>query len=403
MINDHSLPYSKKPIKQRIILNLDNTSMKLQLPKPLLCLPPILIPLSAYIASTALFWGIFHNAIPALYGILYLYIFSLFLAFTYKKVNPYILAFIIGSALLGLARNHQTVSYYQAFPFNITEKSVTIRGTFSYYSYNPTSRFPYCNTIAIHSLCSNKTEIQASYIIQMYTRKKLLAEVDDEIEVKDIILKRPKDDSFYIYLMKEGIAATLFKEEQPITIRSHRTISFSRWLFHTKNNIVRAFKKHLNTQTFGLFTAIFLGEKTALKHAKDSLESLFKQWGIVHYLARSGLHLVIIISLCKFLLRCIPMGFIYKQLFLLSAVLLYSFLSWTSISFMRALLTFLMYSFCLISRTPHHLMQLLLLCCFIFLLINPLYILFLDFQLSFGLTFALAWLNLFRTAPPAAD
>jgi len=373
--------------------------MNLQIPKPLYFLPPILLPLIAYIASTAFYWGVTTGSIPAIYGIYFLYIGALFIALSYKKLNPYLLIFIISALFLSLVRNYQTISYYHSFPFSITQNTVTIRGTLSNYSYNPTSRFSHCHMITLHSIHSPDSELKSSYTIQLYTQKKLCAEIGDSIELANICFKRPKDDEFHRYLMKEGIAATAFKQEQPITLLSRNSISVTRWLFNTKQTLFGAFKTAINNQTFAFFSAIFLGEKTALKQNK-ALENPFKQWGIVHYLARSGLHLVIIISLCSFLLRWIPIGFLYKQLLLLISVTLYSLLTWSSISFMRALLIFFMYTACMLSRTPHHLMQLLLLCCFLFLLINPLYVLFLDFQLSFGLTFALAWLNLFRTVSP---
>lgn len=373
--------------------------MAFSVPKQLYFLPPLLLPLVAYIASTAFYWGVKTGSILALYGIYALYISALFIALGYKKLNPYLLIIVISAVSLGFVRNYQTISYYRSFPFNITEKTATIRGILTNYSHNPVSRFSHCHTIAVHMIQNSKQQTKSSYSIQLYTQKKLTAEVGDTIELKDMCLKHPKDDEFYRYLMKEGIAATGFKQEQHVTLLSRNSISPTRWIFNAKQTLFRTFKAAVNKQTFAFFSAIFLGEKTALKQDK-SLESPFKQWGIVHYLARSGLHLVIIISLCSFLMQWIPVGFVYKQFLLASLVTLYALLSWTSISFMRALLIFFMYTLCLLSRRPHHLMQLLLLCCFVFLLINPLYVLFLDFQLSFGLTFALAWLNLYRTVLP---
>ncbi len=374
--------------------------MKSHIIKSLQLIPPILPLLLAYIASCSLFWGINMVIIPW-GGILICGISCLVAsAIMYKKLGFYALSFIIGAALLGLLRSHQTVSYYQAFPFHLTEKGSSIEGTLQSYSFNPTARLPFCSTILLHKIVSKEGEFFTSYRIQIYTKKKLLAHIGDMIEMQNIALKKPSNDSFYSYLMKEGVAATAFKDQVNITILSHDYFSLSRWLFNTRESILKAFQQSLNRQTMSLFAAIFLGERELIKRNKESLEVPFKKWGIVHYLARSGLHLVLIVSLCEFLLRCIPIAFILKQIILLLAVLIYFFLTWSSISFIRALLIFLMYTYCLLSRTPNHFLHMLLLCCFILLLINPLYILFLDFQLSFGLTFALGWLNLFRTVLP---
>ncbi len=376
--------------------------MRLYIPKTFYRVPPLFIPLIFYMISTILFWGIINGTMPALYALLFFYLVALCIALCHKS-NPYTIAFIIAALLLSGVRNYQTISYYRAFPFALTEQSATIQATFSNYSYNSKSRFAHCHTLAVHTVRTHTAEKQIAYTIQLYTRKKLEAAIDDTIELANLTLKRPKHDPFYLYLMKEGIAATAFQEHQSVTILSHSMFSVSRWLFERKQNMIQLFQCNLNKPTFGLFTALFLGEKTALKHDTHSLENSFKQWGIVHYLARSGLHLVIIISLCHFLLQCLPLGFIYKQLLLFFAILIYALLSWSSISFMRALVIFLMYTFCLITRRPYHMMHLLLACCFLFLIINPLYLLFLDFQLSFGLTFALAWLNLFKMVGPVGN
>jgi ComEC/Rec2-related protein len=374
--------------------------MKSPIIKSIQLIPPILPLLLAYIASSSLFWGV-NSEIISWGSVLFCGISCLVAtAIMYKKLNIYTLSFIIAAALLGLLRNHQTVSYYQAFPFNLTEKGASIQSMLQSYSFHPTARLPFCNTILLHKIISTEGEFFTSYRVQIYTKKKLPADIGDMIEIQDIALKKPNNHSFYSYLMKEGIAATAFKDRVNIIILSHDSFSLSRCLFNMRESILKTFQQSLNKQTFSLFAAIFLGERELIKRNKESLEGSFKKWGIVHYLARSGLHLVLIVSLCEFLLRCIPIAFMLKQIILLLAVMIYFFLTWPSISFIRALLIFLMYTYYLLFRTPNHFLHMLLLCCSILLVINPLYILFLDFQLSFGLTFALAWLNLFRTVLP---
>lgn len=358
-------------------------------------IPPILFPLGIYIGSTVLYWATMNGVAPPLISIYLLYGVALGIAFGHKKISPFFLVCAIAAVGIAGLRNYQTISYYHSFPFHITQHGATMRGKLINYSYNQTSRFSHCHTIALESILSNAQTITTRYTIQLYTQKQLNAEIGDTIELEDICLKRPKDDDFYRHLMKEGIAATAFTQRQSIIIISRNIFSPMRMLFNVRKRIIDSFKATTNAQTFAFFSAIFLGEKTALKK-ESALENPFKQWGVVHYLARSGLHLVIIVSLCGALFQWIPIGLFYKQILLMILIAIYAMLSWTSISFLRALTIFFFYSICLLFRVPHHLMQLLLLCCFLFLLINPLYIFFLDFQLSFGLTFALAWLNLFK-------
>jgi hypothetical protein len=55
----------------------------------------------------------------------------------------------------------------------------------------------------------------------------------------------------------------------------------------------------MNTNTFALFSSLFLGNRTAIKQDLEEQKPLFKVWGISHFLARSGLHLLIFIMLLQ--------------------------------------------------------------------------------------------------------
>ncbi|MFC1845655.1 ComEC/Rec2 family competence protein [Candidatus Dependentiae bacterium] len=108
-------------------------------------------------------------------------------------------------------------------------------------------------------------------------------------------------------------------------------------------------------------------------------------------MARSGLHLVIFMFLWGIIFSFIPLPFTYKQLALIGLGLFYCLLSWTSISFIRAISIFLLYKISPLLHKQGQLLHLLTIICLVTLIWNPAQLLFLDFQLSFGLTLALAW------------
>ena len=58
--------------------------------------------------------------------------------------------------------------------------------------------------------------------------------------------------------------------------------------------------------TFFFFSFGNITSKKTLSSYKDS----FKQWGIMHYLARSGLHLVLFLSLFSIILNYLPLSFL---------------------------------------------------------------------------------------------
>ena len=138
-----------------------------------------------------------------------------------------------------------------------------------------------------------------------------------------------------------------------------------------------------------MFSSIFFGNKHNKKYFFEKSKNQFKCWGILHFIARSGLHLMLFIFLWQLLFRLIPIPFAYKQWILIIFGIVYFFLSWASISFLRALFIFFAYKISPFFNTRVNLLHFLSLTALFMLINNPVLLFFLDFQLSFGLTFAL--------------
>ena len=217
--------------------------------------------------------------------------------------------------------------------------------------------------------------------------------VGDVIEITDLICKEIKNPSFGTYLAKEKISATLFLDNFTYTLLKRPTFSVARSLFYMRNTIFNSLRNKINKATFTLFSSIFLGNHTRGKKSDKKTKESFKIWGLSHHLARSGLHLVIFAMLWHFILNILPIAFLARQFLFILFVLLYALLSWSSISFERALLMLIFYKLTLFIKTSLHYIHLITLVTLLVLLLNPLQLFFLDFQLSFGLTFALAWFS----------
>jgi predicted membrane metal-binding protein len=229
--------------------------------------------------------------------------------------------------------------------------------------------------------------------IAIYTHCMNQLEVADSIQINQLVFKEITNHSFKNYLAKEKICATLFIDSLQCILLNRPYLSVNRTLFYYKENLFNALHSTINRETFQLFSSIFLGNRIAVKKQMEITKEPFKIWGTSHYLARSGLHLVLFVLVWHFILSLIPLSYLYKQFFLIFLILIYALLSWSSISFERALLMFLIYKLCLLTNKPSHYVHLVVLATFLVLCINPLQLFFLDFQLSFGITFALAWFN----------
>lgn len=185
----------------------------------------------------------------------------------------------------------------------------------------------------------------------------------------------------------------MFIDKPQVTILAHPRWNLNRSIVQLRNKIFTTLQQSINKETFALFSSIFLGNRNAVKQHMDHEKEPFKYWGTSHYLARSGLHLVIFGIIWHFILGFLPLLFFWKQLFLICLISSYSLLSWSSVSFNRALIMFFIAKFCLLTRNRLHYVHLITLATCIVLIFNPLQLFYLDFQLSFGLTFALAWFS----------
>lgn len=218
-------------------------------------------------------------------------------------------------------------------------------------------------------------------------------EVGDMVTFFNVHCKQPTNESFNNYQIKEQIAATIFNNKLTHTINNHPEWSLRRWIWNQKQRILNGLMGKLSADGFRFFSSLFLGNRACVKNSLDKTNEQFKTWGISHFLARSGLHLALFIFIWQALFCIAPLPFIIKQIIITLLSCTYFILTWTSAPFTRSFALFLLHKVCLMSKLPFHLLHYLTLVCFCFLLYCPLYLFFLDFQLSFALTFALAWLN----------
>lgn len=218
--------------------------------------------------------------------------------------------------------------------------------------------------------------------------------VGDTIQLDSITFKHGNSNpAFNNYLLKEGICATAFAQQATFKIVAQPAWGVRNWLHQQRVGLVDRLRNRFSHATLALFTSLFLGNRTEEKQEQEIIAQQSKNWGTSHHLARSGLHLVIFIYLLASLLRFLPMSLFAKEILLLTLCIIYHLFSWSSVSFLRAFITFLFYKTCTLLKFPSHVLHILTLACGLILFTNPMQLFFLDFQLSFGLTFTLAWFN----------
>lgn len=352
----------------------------------------------------ALICGILLQAyLPSLYAaptiliILYLATIAIYILHSYLQ-DTYITtrAAITFSLILvgGFAYRHQQTSH-ATFYNSIIDDPFDMIGTVTHSMPIHQGHIKQRLTIQVNAIkkTNQNNWQQINKSIHLQTAQIMDAQVGDLVEITNLVCKPSKKNSFDTYLIKEKIAASVFSQAPEWKLVHRPMFSPRRFIHNTSSNLTKTLQKKLPKETFSLFTSLFLGDTSTCKKQLEHTRDQFRAWGIMHFLARSGLHLIIFIAVWQSLLCLIPLPFLLKQLIMLLLSLIYFALSWSSISFMRALYTFILYKICTLHKRPFHLVYLLSLVCFFVLLDNPMQLFFLDFQLSFTLTFALAWFN----------
>ena len=309
--------------------------------------------------------------------------------FTYQQ-HYYWLA-LPASFMAGSLFYHQQVADHFAFQEQYNNVALTITGTVASVEKIQSTRHRWHLIIDLKEICATNSKIATNTSIALYSVWNPYVEVGDIIRITDITFKKIENRSFNLYLAKEKVSATAFIDKPTIIIIEHPQWSLSREIAHLRNKIFGSLQQTINKETFALFSSIFLGNRVAVKQQMDHAKEPFKYWGTSHYLARSGLHLVIFGIIWHFILGFLPLLFFWKQIFLIFLIGCYSMLSWSSVSFNRALIMFFIAKFCLLTKNRLHYVHLITLATCLVLIFNPLQLFYLDFQLSFGLTFALAW------------
>ena len=174
-----------------------------------------------------------------------------------------------------------------------------------------------------------------------------------------------------------------------ICLLSRPSFSIKRFLHQKRTAITTNVTKKMNTVTQTLFQLIFLGKQYKTWQTKK-IRAACQDWGASHMLARSGIHLLLFIIIWSWLMRLCIIPLLFRYIILLLFIIVLALLSWPSVSFLRAFYTFSWYFLLKIANHQIHTLHVFFLISFITLLYNPILFYFLDFQLSFGMTFALA-------------
>jgi competence protein ComEC len=109
------------------------------------------------------------------------------------------------------------------------------------------------------------------------------------------------------------------------------------WGYETRNRLFALIDQNLENPASGLLKSLILGDRSSLE---DGVETSFRDAGVLHVLAVSGLNIGIFIALFWGIFRLFRVSFTAKYLLLIPVVLIYLILVGWKVSLVRATLMF---------------------------------------------------------------
>jgi competence protein ComEC len=297
-------------------------------------------------------------------------------------ISVYLLSFVLGSLVGSLeVENKESIfqSSYKNGDLILGELTEVTIGTSNWNKAILSCQKIYSN--------GNSTPLKAKAMVYLnkdasYLRKGDLILIGSEfakIENKN----NPGEFDAVYYWKSKGIDAMTFASSEEITWIDAKTPSTIEMLLNGLSDYLNsALKENLTGNDLAIAQALILGDKSLLD---TETKNAFTNTGAMHILAVSGMHVGLILYLFLAVFGFFPRLLSKKHATILIVVFLwiYALITGFSASVIRAVLMFSILALAQISSRQHDSMNTLFFSAFILLLLNPLYILDIGFQLSY--------------------
>ncbi|RPG36266.1 MAG: ComEC family competence protein [Muricauda sp. TMED12] len=312
--------------------------------------------------------------------------------FPYFEVLTSLTTLCLGILVVGISMNRGMSHHYTRLDLN-KEKAWQVKVIEALKPNNYSQRYVTQIIAADDKLVSGK--LLLSLTVDS-TIKEL--QVDDEllIHTKPESIRPPSNPhqfDYKSYLEKQGIQHQIRTDFASIItkVSAHKTLFGVASKF--REHIISKLKeKDFGAEEMGVIQALLLGKRDDIS---ENTYNNYKNAGAVHILAVSGLHVGIILFLLEFMLsplEGLPKG---KTLKLITVVLLlwgYAFVAGLSPSIVRAVTMFSFVAYALYLNRPTNSFNIIALSMLFIVLVKPLFLFQVGFQLSYAAVFAIVWI-----------
>lgn len=236
----------------------------------------------------------------------------------------------------------------------------------------------------------DNSEIQGKVLVQVIASS-------DSLHLGNIVLIKGQLRSFSSsknvgqfdyqkYMFNQQIEGQFFvKEYKAVGEKNTFLITINNW----RNQLISIIQENstLNSNSKGLLVALLLGDRGGIDSA---LQNSFKELGVMHVLAISGLHIGIIYSFLVFVLAKLPLR---SRIIIITLTLwLFVFLSGFSPSVFRAVLMFTAMTIAKGFKRNTSTLHIVSLSLFLSLLFKPMWLFDVGFQLSYTAVIGIVWI-----------
>lgn len=239
---------------------------------------------------------------------------------------------------------------------------------------------------------NQKVEINEKSVLKVYGKKEL--QIGDSL-IFSGVPKEPMANTnpmlynYKLYLMTNNIYTTININDYSIKEINRDNIDFKYKIREGfRHNIEGLFDKYLREENSSLIKGIVLGQYSYLEE-EDILK--FRELGLAHILAVSGLHIGIISGFLIYVLSHLGIKRKYSVYFTLFVLWVYGYLIGFPPSLLRAIIMLSIYFLSFIFAEPYDGINSLFFALFVMIIINPMWIFNLGFQLSFMATFSIIY------------
>lgn len=204
----------------------------------------------------------------------------------------------------------------------------------------------------------------------------------------------PHQFDYKQYLAKQYIYHQVFLNKQQFKQLNNASFSLIGLSANIRESVQTSLKKyHFTNDEFAVINALLLGQRQEI--SKDLLES-YTNAGAIHILAISGLHIGILLLLLSYLLNPIeklPDGILVKTICIVLLLWCFAFIAGLSASVVRAVTMFTFVAIGQSFKRKKIIEYSLVSSMFFLLLIKPMFLFDVGFQLSYLAVFGIVWVQ----------